>query len=386
MARRLSKIDKDALRYMFSKHLAVHFQQRTTSESVFSSTKKVELQERAQQLQIPSNGSTSQLLRGIAERLISQGTLTVPLQYVSAAHLQRTGGREDSVLSCWLCGSRLDANVDSMADFQCGSWPPGDERRWSDDGQFVLPALFCQTACKVGSFATLAGVFMGDGWLSLEEILRLGQRGLSDGLLSVPLGPCIERVALQCLNWYSLSGAETADCNYLPARVYLTRPCKLVIRGGRAVGFVTFCEPPDTAFPLRSLNAMFVLPEARNAGAAREMLIDFFSPQPPGSAECGEGRDLPLAGIETPVSAALLAALPRVLSERALRRIVVVEHGDDCERATRRPTLWSAIVANRAAVTQVKAQRKTAKKMAEEQDRWSAWAAKERLRCTRDLP
>ena len=355
--RTLCKVEKDALRYMFSKHLAVHFQQRTTSEAVFSSSKKGELQERAKQLKIPTNGSTSQLLRGIAEWLICMppAALSVPPQYVSAAHLQRAGGREDGVLTCWHCGSRLDATVDSMADFQCGSWPPGDPRRWSDDGQFVIPAVFCQSshaACKVGSFATLAGVFIGgDSWFSLDDILRLGRPGLSDGLQPVPLGPCIERVALQCLNWWSLSGAEMTDCNCLPARVYLTRQCKLVMRGGRAVGFVSYCEPPDSAFPLRSLNAMFVLPEARKAGAAREMLIDFFAPPRPSAEDKpGEsGQDLLLTGIETPVSAALLAALPRVLSERTLRRIVVVEHGDDCERASRRPTLWSAIVAHRIA-------------------------------------
>ena len=37
-----------------------------------------------------------------------------------------------------------------------------------------------------------------------------------------------------------MSGQDSKDKNYLPARVYLTREAKLVCRGGSVVGFITF--------------------------------------------------------------------------------------------------------------------------------------------------
>jgi hypothetical protein len=47
----------------------------------------------------------------------------------------------------------------------------------------------------------------------------------------------------------------------------------------------------------------------------------------------------PLAGIEVPVSNALLAALPKMLTEKQLRRIVAVESGDTVEIAHTRDNL-----------------------------------------------
>ena len=165
--------------------------------------------------------------------------------------------------------------------------------------------------CRVGGFRTIAGLYWSGAWRSTPEILRLarapGDGALSDGLIEAPACVCVARAALQLLNWRSMSGEAAADQNCLPARVYLTRPCKLACRcvvsctrnprspcgkpilGGRAcwvcarsdarslmdvmdgvvhsrgqvVGYVTYNSEPTKQFPLPSINATYVAPEGR---------------------------------------------------------------------------------------------------------------------------
>ena len=90
--------------------------------------------------------------------------------------------------------------------------------------------------CKVGDFPTISGVLWEGRWRTLDETMTCcTDKRLPDAVMPCPEQPCIERVCLQLLNWFSMSGLDKADKNCLPARVYLTRPARLVCRAGQVV-------------------------------------------------------------------------------------------------------------------------------------------------------
>jgi hypothetical protein len=262
-------VDKLALEYVTSDGLPAHFACWKSCDAVLSVVKKTELQERANQLGFSVNAqSTAQILKSIAAFLIAKGS--VP-QHMVSLRLLHDKTRPPQELTCWKCGMQLTECPDGMVDFKVGSWPPGDSRRWRIEDSFVVPVMICTnqkattcsrrsepsdppgtdragafSPCTVGDFRTISHIHWNQQFNSLSNIMRLNGPGLQDGLIPCPLGPCIERICLQILNWFSMSGQDIKDKNYLPARVYLTREAKLVCRGGSVVGFVTFNSQAST--------------------------------------------------------------------------------------------------------------------------------------------
>eukprot|EP00960_Hanusia_phi_P045466 757261-Hanusia_phi.AAC.1 len=340
-------------------------------EAVLSSLNKQELRSFCSALGLSNEGSTSQMILAAVERLVDRQE-PLPPEYVSlnyVSSLSGSCGGELPSLRCWKCGASLEPCVKNIADFQVGSWPPGDSRRWRSCESVVIPSLICHAecarnrgleeeegsgeavrspslpklqrrrSCRVGEFATIVGLRWEERWMGLQEVLMLqgegggGGAGLDDGLISVPPGPCLQRVALQVLNWFSMSSEFAGDSNYLPARVYLTRRAKLCCRGGSVVGFITYTDSPDKHFLLPTINAIFVLPHARGKGACREMLLDFVA-SVEGSGEREEeeeeeregrgksvtGRPAARAGTRMGIEQ-LLLALPRVLPPATLKQV-----------------------------------------------------------------
>ncbi|EKX44700.1 hypothetical protein GUITHDRAFT_139624 [Guillardia theta CCMP2712] len=276
-------------------------------EAALSSMKKEELRALCSSLGLNHDGSTAQLILSVVETIVAR-RVPLPPEYPSLNYVSSLSAHSVDVLPslrCWKCGASVEPCVKNIADFQVGSWPPGDSRRWQNCESVVIPSLICHAecareeleeagrrgetarppsnqqstrrrSCRVGDFATIVGLRWEERWIGLQEILMLERGGsLADGLIDVPTGPCIERVALQLLNWFSMSCESWGEKSYLPARVYLTRRTKLCCRGGSIVGFMTFTDSPDKHFVLPSLNAIFVLPGARRKGACREMVQDF---------------------------------------------------------------------------------------------------------------
>jgi hypothetical protein len=247
-------VDRAALEFVTSDGLPAHFACWKTCDAVLASTNKHALQERAKELTLSTKGQTpAQMLKSIASALIADRK--VPKHMVSLKLLSEQAMPQD--LKCWKCKSTSNVCADSLVDFKIGSWPPGDGRRWKVEEAFVVPAVVCisrksssigngvysetlPTLCNVGEFKTISHVFWNTQFLSIPEVLRLNGSVLPDGLIDCPAGPCLERVCLQLLNWFSMSGQDKHDKNYLPARVYLTREAKLVCRSGSIVGYVTF--------------------------------------------------------------------------------------------------------------------------------------------------
>jgi hypothetical protein len=346
---------------------------------------------------------------------------------------------------CWLCGSAVASiNLGNVADLQVGSWPPGDPRRWQFGGSCVIPVLVCQgygkpsqggdpvwsgadiqngpaahasaaeesaparrpnrpelppdvlemrarlyrksshrLPCKVGDFPTISAVFWAGRWWSLDEALTLCTGdALRDGVIPCPQEPCMERVCLQVLNWFSMSGLEKVDKNCLPARVYLTRPARLVCRAGQVVGYMTYTARANEHFPIPTLCAIYVRPEVRGKGACKALMHDFIhlsraakvsaasgkggcdhtgasreeAERSAGAGAGGDidafdvsGADAEMYGIEEPVSMALLSALPKIFSTAMLKKFRVIQHGDSLEQVSSRRSLWQDVLKSQSA-------------------------------------
>jgi hypothetical protein len=259
-------VDRLALEYVTSDGLPAHFACWKTCDVVIGSLKKQDLQERAKELGLSVTSQTpAQLLKAIASALIADKK--VPKHMVSLILLSEKVVPPQE-LFCWKCRLPSTICADSLVDFKIGSWPPGDGRRWKVEEAFVVPAVVCinrklpsstnggysdllSTPCQVGEFKTISHVFWKSQFLSIPDAMQLNGPALPDGLIDCPVGPCLERICLQLLNWFSMSGQDKHDKNYLPARVYLTRQAKLVCRGGSIVGYVTYnSQAAAHAFPL----------------------------------------------------------------------------------------------------------------------------------------
>ena len=248
-------VDRLALEFVTSDGLPAHFACWKTCDTVLASTNRQALQERAKELNLSTAGQTpAKMLKAIASALIADRK--VPKHMVSLTLLSEKVVPQQELV-CWQCKSPSTVCADSLVDFKIGSWPPGDGRRWKVDEAFVVPAVVCisqkqpvrsngvyseplSTLCNVGEYKTISHVFWNTQFLSIPDVMRLNGSDLPDGLIDCPAGPCLERICLQLLNWFSMSGQDKHDKNYLPARVYLTRQAKLVCRGGSIVGYVTF--------------------------------------------------------------------------------------------------------------------------------------------------
>ena len=252
------QVDRTALEFVTSDGLPSHFACWKSCDAVLSAVNKTELQARAIQLGLETRGQTpAQMIKSIASVVIAKGN---PPRHMVCLRLLCNDNIQTQDLKCWKCGKFSKVSADSLVDLKCGSWPPGDSRRWRIDDAFVVPAIVCtyqkaqhtddagteagrayaSTPCNVGNYKTVSHVYWNEQFLSVPDVMRAGGSALPDGLLECPTGPCLERVCLQLLNWFSMSGQDSADKNYLPARVYLTREARLVCRGGGVVGFVTY--------------------------------------------------------------------------------------------------------------------------------------------------
>ena len=408
---------------MSCRHLPSQFACHVRSpDAILSTLNKEEIKARCRELGAPSVGSLSQMTTAVADAVVARGQ-TLPKQFVALNALIvgdnafRHGvhsGAEDhaggSALGpCWLCGaSARSVGLENLADFQVGSWPPGDARRWQFGGSCVIPVAVCQgcsetgaapdgsvgatlskddaaappaaanrlslskdvlelrtrlyrpktshrLTCRVGDFPTIASVFWDGCWRTLDETLTLCTgEPLPDAVVACPLEASIERVCLQLLNWFSMSGLDKADKNCLPARVYLTRPARLVCRAGQVVGYMTYTATGNEHFPIPTLCAIYVRPEARGKGACRALMYEFVhlaraakkregmegsaevsgdtSQAAPGGEDDVTGGDCEMYGIEAPVSSALLSALPKMFKPSMLKRFRVIQHGDSAEQ------------------------------------------------------
>lgn len=142
--------------------------------------------------------------------------------------------------------------------------------------QLYRPKVSHRLSCRVGDFPTISNVFWEGRWRTMDEIMTLCTGGpLPDDIIPCPLEASIERVCLQLLNWFSMSGLDKSDKNCLPARVYLTRPARLACRAGQVVGYMTYTATGNEHFPIPTLCAIFVRPEFRGKGACKAMLHEF---------------------------------------------------------------------------------------------------------------
>jgi hypothetical protein len=311
----LTKLDHDALNYASCRNLPSQFACHSRSpEAIIASIKKEDIKERLCELGIKPTGSLAQMIKTIAEYIVERAQ-PAPLQYVSLNNIiASTGALETQqapeLFQCWLCGCRAKSiSLENIADLQIGSWPPGDPRRWQLGRSFVISVAVCQgysqlpaqrpnricldndvlelqarlyrkssnrLPCKVGEFPTISGIFWEGRWQTIDEAMTLctGDR-LADAVISCPEEPSIERVCLQVLNWFSMSGLDKTDKNCLPARVYLSRPARLVCRAGQVVGYMTYTAVPNEHFPVPTVCAIYVRPEARGKGACKALMHNF---------------------------------------------------------------------------------------------------------------
>ena len=246
MAEQLTRLDRDALGYASCRHLPSQFACHVRSpEAIIATLKKDELKERCKQLGRQATGSLSQMVMAIADALVVRAQ-PLPHQFVSLNSISAGGdafrGAGAEAARCWLCGSGVECvSLGNVADFQVGSWPPGDPRRWQFGGSCVIPVLVCQgygrpadgdseaqdgaaaardgegpaparrpyraelprdvlemrtrlyrksshrLPCKVGDFPTISAVFWGGQWRSLDEALTLCTgEALSDSVIPCP--------------------------------------------------------------------------------------------------------------------------------------------------------------------------------------------------------
>jgi hypothetical protein len=338
MPAELTKLDREALGYASCRHLPSQFACHVRSpDAILSTLNKEELKARCCELNVKAAGSLSQMVTAVANAVVARGQ-PLPKQFVSLNALIGGGGaftrcadagdHPEELGPCWLCGARArDVGLQNIADFQVGSWPPGDARRWQFGGSYVIPVLVCQgcsdtppapsapggdaqadratepvapdrhtlskdvlemrtqlykpktshrLSCRVGDFPTISGVFWGGRWRTLDETMTLCMgEPLPDDIIVCPLEASIERVCLQLLNWFSMSGLDKSDKNCLPARVYLTRPACLVCRAGQVAGYMTYTATGNEHFPIPTLCAIYVRPEFRGKGACRAMMHAF---------------------------------------------------------------------------------------------------------------
>ena len=130
-------------------------------EAIIASIKKEEVQDRCRDLGALTTGSLAQMVKAIADAQVVRAQ-PLPLQFISLNHMI-TGSEAfnstqgPSTRACWLCGCNGQrVGLENVADFQVGSWPPGDPRRWQLGGSCVIPVAVCEGYCEPVPAATAA--------------------------------------------------------------------------------------------------------------------------------------------------------------------------------------------------------------------------------------